>query len=126
MAIDYTGKTATSTTGTIGATPFVPKAPDTSNLGVSQPIKKTPSTDIAKKPVAPQARPSVNLQDLQDDDKRTLNVHLTPSLKGVLIGSLALIYSQDWERGNPQSVYQRKLLKNDLAVLTNLCQWYSQ
>ena len=84
MAIDYTGKTATSTTGTIGATPFVPKAPDTSNLGVSQPIKKTPSTDIAKKPVTPQARPSVNLQDLQDDDKRTLNVHLTPSLKGVL------------------------------------------
>ena len=84
MAIDYTGKTATSTTGTIGATPFVPKAPATSNLGVSQPIKKTPSTDIAKKPVAPQARPSVNLQDLQDDDKRTLNVHLTPSLKGVL------------------------------------------
>ena len=86
MAIDYTGKTATSTTGTIGATPFVPKAPDTSNLGISQPIKKTPDTDIVKKPttVAPQARPSVNLQDLQDDDKRTLNVHLTPSLKGVL------------------------------------------
>ena len=84
MAIDYTGKTATSTTGTIGATPFVPKAPDTSNLGVSQPIKKTPDTDIAKKPVVSQAGPSVNLQDLQDDDKRTLNVHLTPSLKGVL------------------------------------------
>ena len=82
MAIDYTGKTATSTTGTIGATPFVPKPADTSNLGVSQPIKKTP--DIAKKPVASQAGPSVNLQDLQDDDKRTLNVHLTPSLKGVL------------------------------------------
>ena len=86
MAIDYTGKTATSTTGTIGATPFVPKAPDTSNLGVSQPIKKTPgiAKDIAKKPVAPQVRPFVNLQDLQDDDKRILNVHLTPSLKGVL------------------------------------------
>jgi len=84
MAIDYTGKTATSTTGTIGATPFVPKAPDTSNLGVSQPIKKTPDTDITKKPVVSQAGPSVNLQDLQDDDKRTLNVHLTPSLKGVL------------------------------------------
>lgn len=86
MAIDYTGKTATSTTGTIGATPFVPKAPDTSNLGVPQPIKKIPDTDIAKKPttVAPQVRPFVNLQDLQDDDKRILNVHLTPSLKGVL------------------------------------------
>ena len=36
MAIDYTGKTATSTTGTIGATPFVPQAPDTSNLGVPE------------------------------------------------------------------------------------------
>ena len=34
--------------------------------------------------VAPKVRPSVNLQDLQDDDKRILNVHLTPSLKGVL------------------------------------------
>jgi len=85
MAIDYTGKTAISTTGTIGATPFVPKPPDTSNLEVSQPIeKKDIEPTIAKKPVAPQARPSVNLQDLQDDDKRTLNVHLTPSLKGVL------------------------------------------
>ena len=40
MAIDYTGKTATSTTGTIGATPFVPKPADTSNLGVSQPTAK--------------------------------------------------------------------------------------
>ena len=120
MAIDYTGKTATSTTGTIGATPFVPKPADTSNLGVSQPTAKKPTT------VAPQVRPSLNLQDLQDDDKRTLNVHLTPSLKGVLNRLLDLIYSQDWERGNPQSVYQRKLLKNDLAVLTNLCQWYSQ
>ena len=80
MAIDYTGKTATSTTGTIGATPFVPKPADTSNLVVSQPTAKKPTT------VAPQGgvRPSVNLQDLQDDDKRTLNVHLTPSLKGVL------------------------------------------
>ena len=29
-------------------------------------------------------RPSVNLESLQDDDKRILNVHLTPSLKGVL------------------------------------------
>ena len=78
MAIDYTGKTATSTTGTIGATPFVPNPADTSNLGVSQPTAKKPTT------VAPQVRPSLNLQDLQDDDKRTLNVHLTPSLKGVL------------------------------------------
>ena len=79
MAIDYTGKPTISTTGTIGATPFVPKPADTSNLGVSQPTVEKQTT------VAPQGavRPSVNLQDLQDDDKRILNVHLTPSLKGV-------------------------------------------
>ena len=80
MAIDYTGKTSTSTTGTIGATPFVPKPADTSNLGVEQPIAKKP--EVAQE-VAPKVRPSVNLQDLQDDDKRILNVHLTPSLKSV-------------------------------------------
>ena len=79
MAIDYTGKPTISTTGTIGATPFVPKPADTSKLGVSQPTVEKQTT------VAPQGavRPSVNLQDLQDDDKRILNVHLTPSLKGV-------------------------------------------
>ena len=79
MAIDYTGKPTISTTGTIGATPFVPKPADTSKLGVSQPTVKKQTA------VAPQGavRPSVNLQDLQDDDKRILNVHLTPSLKGV-------------------------------------------
>ena len=79
MAIDYTGKPTVSTTGTIGATPFVPKPADTSKLGVSQPTVEKQTT------VAPQGavRPSVNLQDLQDDDKRILNVHLTPSLKGV-------------------------------------------
>ena len=79
MAIDYTGKPTISTTGTIGATPFVPKPADTSKLGVSQPTVEKQTT------VAPQGavRPSVNLQDLQEDDKRILNVHLTPSLKGV-------------------------------------------
>ena len=79
MAIDYTGKPTISTTGTIGATPFVPKPADTSKLGASQPTVEKQTT------VAPQGavRPSVNLQDLQDDDKRILNVHLTPSLKGV-------------------------------------------
>ena len=90
MAIDYTGKT--STTGTIGATPFVPKPADTSSLGVDQPIAKKPEVAPEVAPevvqevapeVASKVRPSVNLQDLQDDDKRILNVHLTPSLKGV-------------------------------------------
>ena len=81
MAIDYTGKTATSTTGTIGATPFVPQAADTSNLGV--PEVSTEKVVASQGEVKTQPRPSVDLQDLQDDDKRTLNVHLTPSLKGV-------------------------------------------
>tara|TARA_R110000765_G_scaffold403449_1_gene499493 strand:- start:61 stop:507 length:447 start_codon:yes stop_codon:yes gene_type:complete len=86
MAIDYTGKPSTSMTGTIGATPFVPKAPDTSNLGVPE----VSAERIERKEVKPQqkvkAQPgsSVNIESLQDDDKRILNVHLTPSLKGVL------------------------------------------
>jgi len=82
MAIDYTGKPSTSMTGTIGATPFVPKAPDTSKLVVPQVEKKkvvAPQGEVKAQP-----RPSVNIQSLQDDDKRILNVHLTPSLKGVL------------------------------------------
>jgi len=86
MAIDYTGKTATSTTGTIGATPFVPQAPDTSNLGVPEvSTERTKRKEIKpQQEVKAQPRPSVNLESLQDDDKRILNVHLTPSLKGVL------------------------------------------
>ena len=83
MAIDYTGKTATSTTGTIGATPFVPQAPDTSNLGVAEVSTKRKEIKPQQE-VKAQPRPSVNLESLQDDDKRILNVHLTPSLKGVL------------------------------------------
>ena len=82
MAIDYTGKPSTSMTGTIGATPFVPKAPDTSKLVVPQVERK--KVVASQGEVKTQPRPSVDLQDLQDDDKRTLNVHLTPSLKGVL------------------------------------------
>ena len=84
MAIDYTGKTATatSTTGTIGATPFVPEAPDTSNLVVPQVEEK--KVVAPQREVKAQPRSSVNIESLQDDDKRILNVHLTPSLKGVL------------------------------------------
>ena len=85
MAIDYTGKTTKSTTGTIGATPFVPKPADTSQLvdsmatqqrqGKAQ-VEEAPATNVAQVP-------QINLQNLQDDDRRTLDVHLTPSLKGV-------------------------------------------
>lgn len=85
MAIDYTGKTTKSTTGTIGATPFVPKPADTSQLvnsmatqqrqGKAQ-VEAAPATNVAQVP-------QINLQNLQDDDRRTLDVHLTPSLKGV-------------------------------------------
>jgi len=85
MAIDYTGKTAKSTTGTIGATPFVPKPADTSqlvdNLATQQKQGKVQVEAPANKEVA--EVPQINLQNLQDDDRRTLDVHLTPSLKGV-------------------------------------------
>ncbi len=85
MAIDYTGKTAKSTTGTIGTTPFVPKPADTSqlvdNLATQQKQGKAQVEAPANKEVA--EVPQINLQNLQDDDRRTLDVHLTPSLKGV-------------------------------------------
>ena len=108
MAIDYTGKPTVSTTGTIGATPFVPKPADTSNLGVSQPIAKKPTT------VAPQGniRPSVNLQDLQDDDKRILNVHLTPSLKGVFNKLFGSDLFPGMGTGEPTISVSKKIIEN--------------
>lgn len=86
MAIDYTGKTAKSTTGTIGATPFIPKPADTSQLVDNMAIQQKQGK--AQVEVAPANKeiaevPQINLQNLQDDDRRTLDVHLTPSLKSV-------------------------------------------
>ena len=113
MAIDYTGKPTISTTGTIGATPFVPKPADTSKLGVSQPTVEKQTT------VAPQGavRPSVNLQDLQDDDKRILNVHLTPSLKGVFNKLLGSDLFPGMGTGEPTVSVSKKIIEERFGSL---------
>ena len=84
MAIDYTGKT---TTGLIGQKPFVPDAADTSNIVSEMATQQTQGAGLVKKPESPtisKTVPQIDMQSLQDDDKRILNIHLTPSLKGVL------------------------------------------
>ena len=79
MAVDYKGQpltnqTAFSTTGIMNQKPAKLK-----------PLKMPTQKAVAER-VTPDRveQPKVNLQDLKDDDKRILNIHLTPSFKNVL------------------------------------------
>ena len=79
MAVDYKGQpltnqTAFSTTGIMNKKPAKLK-----------PLKM-PTQKAVEQKVTPQRieQPRVNLENLKDDDKRILNIHLTPSFKNVL------------------------------------------
>ena len=79
MAVDYKGQpltnqTAFSTTGIMNKKPAKLK-----------PLKMPTQKAVAER-VTPDRveQPKVNLQNLKDDDKRILNIHLTPSFKNVL------------------------------------------
>ena len=81
MAIDATGKPMMSTTGPLNNRPKVPQAP---KIGRLEPQQVTqPKEAVVAKPVT-QIKPQINLQNLKDDDKRILDIHLTPSFKRVL------------------------------------------
>ena len=79
MAVDYKGQpltnqTAFSTTGIMNQKPAKLK-----------PLKMPTQRAVAEKATPDRVdQPKVNLQNLKDDDKRILNIHLTPSLKTVL------------------------------------------
>ena len=79
MAVDYKGQpltqqTAFTTTGIMNKKPAAIK-----------PLKM-PTQKAVEQKVTPQRieQPRVNLENLKDDDKRILNIHLTPSFKNVL------------------------------------------
>ena len=86
MAVDYKGQpltqqTAFTTTGIMNKKPAVLK-----------PLKM-PTQKAVEQKVTPQRieQPRVNLENLKDDDKRILNIHLTPSFKNVL----SKVFGQD-------------------------------
>ena len=81
MAVDYRGQpitqqTAFTTTGIMNKKPAAIK-----------PLKmaaiKEPEPKVVQKNLPEERLPSINLENLRDDDKRILNIHLTPSLKNV-------------------------------------------
>ena len=86
MAVDYKGQpltqqTAFTTTGIMNKKPAAIK-----------PLKM-PTQKAVEQKVTPQRieQPRVNLENLKDDDKRILNIHLTPSFKNVL----SKVFGQD-------------------------------
>ena len=81
MAVDYKGQpitkqTAFTTTGIMNKKPAAIK-----------PLKmaaiKEPEPKVVQKNLPEERLPQINLENLRDDDKRILNIHLTPSLKNV-------------------------------------------
>ena len=81
MAVDYKGQpltqqTAFTTTGIMNKKPAAikPLKMPTQKAVEAKAVEKKPITD----------KPSINLDNLKDDDKRILNIHLTPSFKNVL------------------------------------------
>ena len=82
MAVDYKGQplttqTAFSTTGLMNQKPAKLKP-----LKMPKQEQQSKPKVVQQKPV--ENKPTVNLQNLKDDDKRILNIHLTPSFKNVL------------------------------------------
>ena len=81
MAVDYKGQpltqqTAFTTTGIMNKNPAAlkPLKMPTQKAVEAKAVEQKPITD----------KPSINLDNLKDDDKRILNIHLTPSFKNVL------------------------------------------
>ena len=81
MAVDYKGQpitqqTAFTTTGLMNrkAEPIKP---------IKMAAIKEPKPEVVQKNLPEERLPQINLENLRDDDKRILNIHLTPSLKNV-------------------------------------------
>ena len=81
MAVDYRGQpitqqTAFTTTGLMNrkAEPIKP---------LKMAAIKEPKPEVVLKNLPEERLPQINLENLRDDDKRILNIHLTPSLKNV-------------------------------------------
>ena len=114
MAIDFKGEPAVSTTGTIGATPFVPKPADTSQLVDNMAQQQEQGAGLVERPQPESATqsPQIDLNSLQDDDKRILNVHLTPSLKNVLNKIFGADLFPGIGIGEPTVSVSKKIIEN--------------
>ena len=89
MAVDYKGQpltqqTAFTTTGLMNRKPE-PVRP------LKMAAIKEPKPEVVQKNLPEERLPQINLEKLRDDDKRILNIHLTPSLKNVF----SRIFGQD-------------------------------
>ena len=89
MAVDYKGQplttqTALSTTGLMNQKPAKLKP-------LKMPKQEQQSKPRVVQQKAVENKPTINLQNLKDDDKRILNIHLTPSFKKVL----SKVFGQD-------------------------------
>ncbi len=116
MAIDATGKPMMSTTGSLNNRPKVPQAP---KIGRLEPQQVTqPKQAVEAKPVT-QAKPQINLQNLKDDDKRILDIHLTPSFKRVL----SQVFGEDlfpgMGRKEPTVILPAKLVAEKFGSIDN-------
>ena len=81
MAVDYKGQPLTQQTA-FTTTGLMNRKPET-----IKPLKmaaiKEPKPEVVQKNLPEERLPQINLENLRDDDKRILNIHLTPSLKNV-------------------------------------------
>ena len=89
MAVNYKGEpitteTAFTTTGIMNRKPAKLKPLKMGNI-------KKPEPKVVQKNLPEERVPQVNLENLRDEDKRILNIHLTPSLKNVF----SRIFGQD-------------------------------
>lgn len=82
MAIDYKGQPITNQTA-FTTTGIMNKKP-----AALRPLKMPTTEAIEKRAteqrVVERPQPQIDLSNLKDDDKRILNIHLTPSFKNVL------------------------------------------
>ena len=82
MAIDYKGQpitnqTAFTTTGIMNKKPAALKP-------LKMPTTEAVEKRATEQRVVERPQPQIDLSNLKDDDKRILNIHLTPSFKNVL------------------------------------------
>ena len=89
MAVNYKGEpitteTAFTTTGIMNRKPSKLKPLKMGNI-------KKPEPKVVQKNLPEERVPQINLENLRDEDKRILNIHLSPSLKNVF----TRIFGQD-------------------------------
>jgi len=89
MAVDYRGQpitkqTAFTTTGIMNKKPMPIKP-------LKMPTAKAVEKKATQQRVVEKSKPQIDLSNLRDDDKRILNIHLTPSLKNVF----SKVFGQD-------------------------------